>query len=500
MRKSSKTAEYGDYQTPAPLAEAVCRELSRQGVSPTALVEPTCGLGSFLLAALDEFRAVRHAVGVDLNPTYIAHAETLRCRRADRQKLRLVAADFFETDWAALIAELPEPLLILGNLPWVTNSHLSCLRSRNVPEKSNFQNHAGLAAKTGKANFDISEWMLIRLMDAMRGRRGTLAILCKAAVARKALVHGWKNRIPLDRSAIHRIDADLHFDAAVDAALLVTHFGDRAADKSATVYPSLRAAGAEAHIGLADENLLADLDSYQRWKHLCGDEIIKWRSGIKHDCAKVMELRRFGSRFRNGLGEIVDLEDAYVFPMMKSSHVAHGAKLDDDLCMLVTQRSIGEATDRIRKKAPRTWQYLMAHRALLEGRGSTIYRNRPPFSIFGVGSYTFAPWKVAISGFYKKLAFSVVGQRGEKPIVLDDTSYFLPCGTKAQAELLANMLNSTPAREFYGAFVFWDTKRPITADLLRKLDLRRLSEELGVHDRFEALCSSADREPLLWQR
>ena len=40
----------------------------------------------------------------------------------------------------------------------------SALASPNLPSKSNFQNRKGLDAVTGKANFDISEWMLIQLM------------------------------------------------------------------------------------------------------------------------------------------------------------------------------------------------------------------------------------------------------------------------------------------------------------------------------------------------
>ena len=35
-------------------------------------------------------------------------------------------------------------------------------------------------------------------------------------------------------------------------------------------------------------------------------------------------------------------------------------------------------------------------------------------------AYTFEPWRVAISGFYKKLNFRVVGSFEGKPIVLDD--------------------------------------------------------------------------------
>ena len=40
-----------------------------------------------------------------------------------------------------------------------------------------------------------------------------------------------------------------------------------------------------------------------------------------------------------------------------------------------------------------TWSYLQRHSALLDRRGSVIYKNKPAFSIFDVGSHSFAPWK-----------------------------------------------------------------------------------------------------------
>lgn len=490
--------EYGDFQTPEGLVRNVCAILVKQDVQPAALLEPTCGLGRFLFAGLDQFKEIKKAVGADINPEYIKYAEIVRRQRRDADKVRLLEADFFQTDWSKVIAELPEPILVLGNLPWVTNAHLSTLRSNNVPEKLNFQKYNGLDAVTGKANFDISEWMLIQLLEAMNGRRGTLAMLCKTSVIRKALCHGWRKRLSLERSAIHGIDADLHFGAAVDAALLVTHFAPDGFDLKANVYPRLDDAEPGSIIGFEDRLLLADILVYHRWKHLCGEEGVRWRSGIKHDCSKIMELAREGRKYRNGLGELVDLEDTYIYPMLKSSHVASAATVNENRFMLVTQRTVGEDTCRIEKNAPRTWEYLVAHAGLLNKRGSSIYRKRPPYSIFGVGDYTFAPWKVAISGFYKKLAFTVVAQSDGKPIVLDDTCYFLPCQTKAQADFLAALLNSPTAREFYKAFVFWDAKRPITVDLLRKLDLRRLSREVGSEDAFDSLCGKAAKEPLLW--
>lgn len=491
--KAKRKAEYGDFQTPEVLAREICTLLRKHGLRPKSLLEPTCGLGKFLFAALDVFDEVQQALGADINAQYIKQAGSVLQRRHDAAKARLLEADFFATDWQKVIAELPEPVLVLGNLPWVTNAHLSTLGSQNLPTKSNFQGRNGLDAITGKANFDISEWMLIRLLEAMNGRQGVLAMLCKSSVARKILLHGWKNKIALERSAIYRIEADLHFEAAVDAVLLVMHFRPGTHDLEAKVYPRLHGdTNTETIIGYDDGILLADMAAYLRWKHLGGEEIIKWRSGIKHDCSKVMEVCKEGTKYRNGFGELVGLEDTYLYPMLKSSQVARGSD-GTNRYMLVPQRTMGGDTKEIQNRAPWTWNYLQSHADLLSNRGSSIYRNRPPFSIFGVGEYSFAPWKVAISGFYKKLAFVTVGPIKDKPVVFDDTCYFLPCQTQAEAEYLGTLLNSSIAQKFYKAFVFWDAKRPITAELLRRLDLRRLAVEAGSEEKFDRYVGKPER-------
>ncbi len=74
---------------------------------------------------------------------------------------------------------------------------------------------------TGKANFDISEWMLNRMVDALDGRDATLAMLVKTVVARKVLRHAWAESMRIVESQVFQIDAMTHFGAAVDASLLV---------------------------------------------------------------------------------------------------------------------------------------------------------------------------------------------------------------------------------------------------------------------------------------
>jgi hypothetical protein len=164
--------------------------------------------------------------------------------------------------------------------------------------------------------------------------------------------------------------------------------------------------------------------------------------------------------------------------MLKTSEVANSNAAPTRF-MLVPQRCVNECTDQIERHAPATWEYLQAHSRFLAARRSSIYTNRPAFSIFGVGDYSFAEWKVAISGFYKKLEFRIVGPYNGRPVVLDDSSYFVVCRDEAEAHLTFDLLNSIPAQEFFRSFVFWDAKRPITVDLLSRIDLVAVARVLG---------------------
>ena len=486
--------EFGDFQTPVALAAAACRFLGDRGIVPAAVVEPTCGLGSFVLAALDQFPGAT-CLGIEINPAYVESLRASLAAVGDNGRANVLQQSFFDVDWRETFRGLPEPILVLGNPPWVTNAALGAVGSTNLPKKTNFQGYTGLDALTGKSNFDISEWMLIRLLDLLADRRAWLAILCKTAVARKALLHAWKSGIAVDWAEMRAIDASTHFGAAVDACLFVCALSPGGRSQDCGVYPDFEARTPTSVIGYGDGHLVADVPAYRRGKHLVGNSAVyQWRSGVKHDCSKVMELRREGPNFRNGLGELIELEADFVFPMLKSSELANGNVHAPERWMLVPQQAVGEDTRGIRLRAPKTWQYLIDHMEALDRRGSSIYKNRPRFSVFGVGDYTFAPWKVAISGFYKRLQFNVVGSSDGKPIVLDDTGYFVACRCEDEARYVASLLNSETAREFFSAFIFWDAKRLITVDLLRRLDLRALAREIGSEVELDQLLGKV-REP-----
>jgi hypothetical protein len=482
--KASAKIEFGDFQTPLALAREVASLLVQRGVNADTVLEPTCGVGAFLLAAGEAFPKAR-LQGWDINPHYVAQTKAALTGAGAANRASVGQQDFFAHDWEAELAETRGSLLILGNPPWVTNATVSGMNGSNLPAKENFQGFRGIQARTGKSNFDISEWMLIRLLKALRGRKATIAMLCKTATARKFLRFAWQNDGRIASASLHRIDAKKHFGASVEACLLLARTGE-AGSHEAEVLDELTAKRPCTTLGLSGQDLVADIRTYRRLKHLEGLCPYQWRSGVKHDCASVMELRRAGGeKLHNKLGQEVRIESDYLFPLLKCSDLANG-RIEPERFVLVTQRRVGQDTRIISKTAPLTWRYLEAHRLRFEGRKSSIYSKRVPFALFGVGDYSFAPWKVAVSGLHRTPRFVLVGPVEGKPVLFDDTCYFLSFEDEHEARVVAEILNSGICRQFLACLTFTDSKRPFTVELLQRLNILAIAREAGYADDWKA--------------
>ena len=208
----------------------------------------------------------------------------------------------------------------------------------------------------------------------------------------------------------------------------------------------------------------------------------EWRQGVKHDCSKIMELKRREEDYVNGLGEVVDIERDYVYPLIKSSMFKSAIINDSDKYVIVTQKRIGEDTTIIRDIAPKTWKYLENHLEFFEKRRSSIYKNAPAFSMFGIGEYSYSPYKVGVSGFYKKPLFSLLEPQNGCPIMTDDTSYFICLPTFETAYTAMLILNSECVQNFLCSIAFLDAKRPFTKKVLEKIDFSKVLDVVKIAD------------------
>ena len=473
---------FGDFQTPPGLARKVVSLLADLIPRPDLVVEPTAGRGAFLEAAIQQWGTDVVYEGYELNAAHVASAS----ERLEPSGASIYQQDFFEHDWDRCLRR-PElrNVLVLGNPPWVTNSELGRLRAGNLPVKTNAAGYSGMEARTGKSNFDIAEWMIERLAEALP-EQGAVAVLCKTMTARRVLRSLWRTGRGRRDVRLFRFDAKAEFDVSADACLFYLT-GVATEERSAQVFETLDLQSGSSRFGYVDDTLVFDMDAYREFSALGGGSSpYRWRSGIKHDATQVMEFVRQGDAYANGLGESVQLEEDFVYPLLKSSDVGNG-RTAARKHVLVTQRRTGEDTAKFREAAPRIWEYLNGHASHFDSRASAVYRGQPRFAMFGIGDYSFAPWKVAISGFYDSLRFLLVSPQGGRPVMVDDTCYFLPFDHREEAELVIDLLGSEAARRFLRSLVFPDTKRPVTIDILRRISIDALARHLHRLDDLRKL-------------
>jgi len=487
MIKSNHKVEFGDFQTPKNLAKEVISSITEKN-SYESIIEPTCGLGSFLEVFLEEGTDETCLEGWEINPDYVVSANKRLATLVEGEKHIVREKDFFKIDWLHLKEKYKAPVLFIGNPPWVTNSELGKLLSKNLPEKYNFQNFTGLEAMTGKSNFDISEWMLIKLLQFISGTNSSIAFLIKTSVARKLFLYIAKHKVIVGSLLIREIDANKHFNVNVDACLFMASGASALSiEYTCPLYSNLSSTTPYKVMGVIKGKLVSDVVAYKELAHFDCPSEFKWRSGIKHDASKVMEFNNNNNILSNGSGEQVDLESHHLYPMYKSSHISKQIILNPVKYMLVTQKKIGNETKQIETLSPKTWQYLLDHSVKLDGRKSSIYKNTPRFAVFGVGDYTFSPWKIVISGLYKNLVFTKIGSYKDKPIVVDDTCYMLGLELEEQADFVLKIMTSELCSRFIQSLVFMDNKRPITVALLNRINIENIAEELNFSEDYNAL-------------
>jgi len=488
MTKSMEKIEFGDFQTPISLAKKVVNLLQkRHHINVDIIIEPSCGVGAFVVASCQIFNKST-IYGFDINAKYINEAKkkTNLCSN----EVNFKNLDFFSFDWDSFLScfELSEQLLIIGNPPWVTSSELGSLGSKNLPKKENFEKEKGIDAITGSSNFDISEWMILQYIKWLDNRKGTIAQLCKYSVARKILKRLEKDK-NICSAHIYPIDAQKEFGASVEACLFILDFNTNT--KEFFVYSSIDSLKPIYTIGKRNGLIVRDLKKYDEHCELAltqeyQEQRYVWRSGLKHDCSKIMELEKLDTnKYINGYKQIIEMEDTYIYPLLKSSDIANNRLDKIRKYVIVTQRKIGDDTNIISKEAPMTWNYLLSNEHYFNRRKSSIYKNKPRFSIFGIGEYTFKPWKIAISSLYKRLNFVLISPIDNKTVIFDDTVNFLSFESKEEAEFIYHLVTSKIALDFLDSMIFWDEKRPITTKILRKLNLAAVAKKLNMFSKYQ---------------
>lgn len=458
---------FGDYQTPLEFADKVCELLKyKYNLLPKVVIEPTCGIGNFLKACLS-FGAEQY-YGIEINANYY----TLCKDNVNSTNLKIINKDYFSCGINGLI-DTTKQNLIIGNPPWITNSTLSKEQSLNLPHKSNIKSLRGFDALTGASNFDICEYIILDIIKTVKESKTTVAMLCKTTVARNIFKELSRKNCIYNTLSIYEFNAKKIFNVNTSACLIVIEFNKKSEPRTKDC------------LIFDFDNPYIEKDSlyyengyiYSRKmkETFLGKSCFEWRQGVKHDCSKIMELTVKDDKLINGFNEIVNIEDTYTYPLIKSSMFKYAIIDKSPKKVIVTQSKVKEDTNNIKIKAPSTWEYLNSNIDYFLNRKSKIYKNTPIFSMFGIGDYTFSLYKVAISGFYKEPLFSLLYDKSKnKPMMTDDTSYFISFSSYDIAYIAMLCLNCEKVRTFIKNISFQDSKRPYTKEILKKIDFLKI--------------------------
>ncbi len=364
---------------------------------------------------------------------------------------------------------------------------LGSLNSANLPKKTNFKNHSGLDAMTGKGNFDIAESITLTLLNTFQDMEGNLLLLIKNSVVKNLVFDQAKNNYSISEIEKHTIDCKKEFNVSVEASLFYCKLKSKPEyvceeynfyDVISSPWERIKE---RLQFGWLNDKFVSNINIYAHTKNIDGECPFVWRQGLKHDCSSVMELEKIGGdprngHYVNGQNEEVKLEEGLVYGILKSSDLKNTVINQTRKFTIVTQKKVGQETKFIKDDYPQTYQYLIDHQANFEARKSSIYNNKPAFSIFGIGDYSFKPYKVAISGLYKTFHFTLILPQDGKPVMLDDTCYLIGFDKIEFAVYALILLNSEITKQFLQSITFADAKRTFTKDVLMRIDMLALAK------------------------
>ena len=481
---------WGDIQTPRSFVDKIYRLISRTDFKPDIIIEPTFGDGNFLLPIQRFFPNTKIVYGIELQLQHIWNFLIKTIKQLDNYpKPTFITIvhhdDFFSHKLdSEILSEKQNKILVIGNPPWVTNSEMSQMNKENLPVKSNYKEYQGIEAITGKSNFDITEAIIRKILIQFANHHGKIALLCKNTVIRNLL-----KDIPREKYSLSEIwgigfDSKKIFGKNCNASLLLANLTPNKFDyicKSCSIDEPFKI---KKKFGWFNRRFVSDVENYSKYSKFDGKSNLIWRHGVKHDCSNVLELviNLETKQLVNKLGETVEIEESLVYPYLKGSHLKKFDITTSDHRILLTQKSLLEDTSFIQDSFPKSWKYLENHKKYFEKRKSRVYNKNQKYAIFGVGEYMMKNYKVAIPGLYKDANFVLINTMNNKPVILDDTCYYIGFDSFIEALIVCTVLKHEITKEFLQTIVFRESKRIYTKEVLKRIDILKLLEEIPVSD------------------
>ncbi len=191
------------------------------------------------------------------------------------------------------------------------------------------------------------------------------------------------------------------------------------------------------------------------------------------------------------------IERELVYPLIRGADVSRWAA-HPSLSIVLThesgQRLKAIPETQMESEYPKTYSYLKRFEDVLRKRPAFkryFTETAPFYSIFNIGDYTFAAWKVVWREQASGLTAAVLGPIDQQPVIPDHKLMIVETGSKAEAHYLTAVLNSSPARLAVAAYA---VEVAINTHVLNNIAIPKFNLKDKTHMELVRLSEEAHRQ------
>lgn len=482
------------------------------------------------------------AWGIEANPWTVfplaANLALFALGRPDHSRSLTLRALWRDPLWEEASAQADERRFdrVVGNPPWVLWDRLTPEdRRRLAPlmRRHGMFAEQGMNAILGGSKKDLAGLVIqvaLERFAAVGGRLGMavpLSLFKSTGGGRGFRRFALPNNQPFRIDEVHDLTLIKPFpDASVHAAVMY------ATKNEANVYPVpyiVRARDGAGHRRL-EAFPADDSDPRSAWRHCSKEERratqrvlgpcdyqarlgvntggangVYWFEAVRRR-GTIWRVRNLGNRGRSAISaREVDLESSYLYPALLGSRWEKTPPGRYWMLMVQDPRwRRGVEIDVLRREAPRSLDYLEQFVSLLIQRAAfrRFFQRRRTgaaienietvdkaafYSMFNVGEYSLAPWKVVWHRMTSRLEPLVVGPFEDKPVLPQETHAFFPCQSQGEARYLGALLSSRIVSETLASLATPGSKSFATPSQAHHLRLARFDESNPLHRELSQL-------------
>jgi hypothetical protein len=530
----------GEYYTPDWLAEHVLNRLGYAGEGH--LLDPACGSGTFLAHALRRMKTptLDNIAGIDVNPLACLAARATVLFHTGKPT-REITLPIYCADSILNPPDIGKFDFIAGNPPWINWETLPPTYREQTKQQwidYGLFPHSGIETLLGKGKKDLSILLTYASIDNNLCDDGKLAFIVTQSILKSSGAGAGFRKFmisdtPLSVDVVDDLTRINVFNgASTRAAVIVLQKGTpthypvpyylwrrngkpiREDDSLKTVTANIRQIPFVAEpVAESDSSWLTGrANAIEAVRKLRGQSDYDAHAGVYTGGANAVYWLEIIGREGDLLHvrNIIDgakravptveawIEPDFVYPLLRGRDVKrwHATPTAHILMMQNPQTRMGYDEAWLQKNYPRTYAYLAQFESVLRSRATytRFFRPHDPFySMFDVGDYTFAPFKVVWQGFgANSMQAVVIGTVDDKPIMTNQAMHpFIGIHDEKEAHYLAACLNSVPFEYAVISHTQSGGKSFAQPGILKTLRLHRYQPENAVHQQLAAFSRTA---------